>query len=241
MSVWVQHLEELVEKTKPSKEILFKKEDEESTDKFIVLRRSIHDQLEEIREDLHKRSQMEQDPEKAALSAKIRQKIKRVKKDFAILGQIKSKKKQKQVRNQVKDLIREHIQECEKLERGFDVDVEANYDPRGTQIHSFNIPEGLLMNANEAEINRLLGILEPKVLESKDIALSIGEEAERTAIKLETINNKADDVNETLITYNEHLLDILKKKNPCCRFLLEIIIVIIVLATIGLIVNQYVN
>jgi hypothetical protein len=128
-------------------------------------------------------------------------------------------------------------------------------DPLNSKIHPFDTPEGLLMQENEEEIvracvyarwsrtervqDRLLGILEGVVLQAKEIAEEMGNEADIQGKRLEALKERADKTNAALATYNEHLLELVRTVRKADRMCLDVVCVLVILGLVGVAVSIF--
>lgn len=238
-----------------------KKQELESGDDFIVLKNMIHENLKEIIEMIEKRNNMDNGPDRAKLGRTIRLSIKRCENNFENLKKIKvkgkkeEKIKKREIRQKIMEIINENITECKRLERGMNqIDDENVLDDIEMGIMNGNIidektfrrnlqlidlPEAVMMNENEKELDRLLDILGNNVLIIKDIANEQQSIINETTQRIQIITEKAEDVNDRLYMYNDQLYQIVHAKNPGYRMCLQITVILLLLGVVGAIISLF--
>lgn len=238
-----------------------KKQELESGDEFIVLKNMIHENLKEIIEMIEKRNNMDNGPDRAKLGRTIRLSIKRCENNFENLKKIKvkgkkeEKIKKREIRQKIMEIINENITECKRLERGMNqIDDENVLDDIEMGIMNGNIidektfrrnlqlidlPEAVMMNENEKELDRLLDILGNNVLIIKDIANEQQSIINETTQRIQIITEKAEDVNDRLYMYNDQLYQIIHAKNPGYRMCLQITVILLLLGVVGAIISLF--
>lgn len=236
---------------------IMKDEEERSGDEFILLKKMIHENLKDIFDMINKRNDMENGAERAKLGSTIRLSIKKCKTDYEKLKKIKvkgtkeEKIKKREIREKIMEVINENIMECERLERCMNQieDINVTNDVEMGRIideetfrqnlQKMNLPESILMTENEKELIRLLDILGNNVTITKEIANEMSVEIDESKHRIENIIKKAEDLNETLYMYNDHLYQIIHTKNPGYRMCLQITVIIILLGVIGAVISLF--
>lgn len=240
-------------------------EDEETADDFTKLKKTIDRSIKAIRQQLEERRGLTQGADKAIKSSEIRKQIRGAKKLAEELDEMQAKaskkmakkkdkpkyeepKKQCHIREQVVKLVWAHIREIEQLEKKdfiganddyFEAD-EADRPPcTVTSLPRIDTPEGYLMQQNEAKIDALLDVLGAAILETKNIASAMGQEADRQGVHLDDLNNRTGAINEKLETYNEHLYELVKQIKGADKFCLNITIFLLVLGLVGVFVSFF--
>lgn len=238
-----------------------KKQELESGDEFIVLKNMIHENLKGIIEMIEKRNNMDNGPDRAKLGRTIRLSIRKCDADFEKLKKIKvkgkkeEKIKKREIRQKIMEIINENITECKRLERGMNqIDDENVLDDIEMGIMNGNIidektfrrnlqlidlPEAVMMNENEKELDRLLDILGNNVLIIKDIANEQQSIINETTQRIQIITEKAEDVNDRLYMYNDQLYQIVHAKNPGYRMCLQITVILLLLGVVGAIISLF--
>eukprot|EP00003_Mantamonas_plastica_P025842 TRINITY_DN514_c0_g1_i3.p1 TRINITY_DN514_c0_g1~~TRINITY_DN514_c0_g1_i3.p1 ORF type:complete len:193 (-),score=90.49 TRINITY_DN514_c0_g1_i3:125-703(-) len=161
----------------------------------------------------------------------------------------------------VVELTHSHIEECESLEKkrfternqsnknelmnGAATKKSLYIDPNETEledIDSVEVTQALqAFEEKNAQIDDVVDDIQEDVYVLKGLAKDMNEEVDRQNIMLDEVNNKVQKNLDHTKKINKKMKGILKKVRGGDRFIVDLILIIVVLAIVGAVVNQVVK
>jgi len=237
----------------------------ENLDAFTILKKKIAKEVRETRKLIEERNELMDKGKEAAetvkLSNDVRWRIKAIQKDTEYLDNIRKdeaakvlekakgkpitaeQEKVQQVRAELVELCYKHIDECKHLEKSKYTTDRASLFQASSNVEvpdklpDIDDPKFQALIEKDQAIDSKLDLVSQGVETLRQMATEMNKEVLVQEVMIETIDNRADKVNNMLDSLNDRMKKTLQGVRKADRFVIDFILLVIVLAIAGYIYN----